>query len=479
MKPFFGVIGLAVMGQNLALNAESKGYPVAVYNRTADRTKAFAERVKGKKVFPTYSLRQFVTALERPRAILVMVKAGPPVDEMLAELFPLLDPGDLVMDGGNSHYEDTDRRLMLAEERGLLYLGIGVSGGEAGALHGPAIMAGGHPEGYARVKEILTAIAARGPEGPCCGFFGPGSAGHYVKMVHNGIEYAIMQTLSEAYDLMKRGLGLSSHEMADTFGQWNRDEMGSYLLEITEGILRVVEPETGSPLVELIKDTAQQKGTGKWSTQSALDLGAPTPTIAAAVFARILSALRDERLHAEKSISGPEPRLTADRTVFLADLRHAVCLTVVSAYAQGLRQLRDASQERGYGLDLAEVARVWMAGCIIRARLLVPIRQALMKQPDLPLLFLSEPFRSLWRNHHHSLRRVVAEAHLHGIPVPAMSSALDFVDAYRTGRLPANLIQAQRDWFGAHTYERVDRPGTFHTDWESLTARKDSRGQVK
>jgi len=479
MKANFGVIGLAVMGQNLALNVESKGHPVAVYNRTADRTKAFAERTQGRKVVPAYTLQEFVATLDRPRAVLVMVKAGSPVDEVLAELFPLLAPGDLVMDGGNSHYDDTDRRLKLAEERGLLYLGVGISGGEAGALHGPAIMAGGHLEGYARVKGILTKIAAQGPEGPCCGYFGPGSAGHYVKMVHNGIEYAIMQTLAEAYDLMKRGLGMSPPEMADVFGEWNRGELGSYLVEITERILRHADPATGAPLVELIKDTAQQKGTGKWSTQSALDIGAPAPTIAAAVFARIVSALKDERAHAEKLIPGPEPHLAADRAGFLADLHHAVYLTAVSAYAQGLRQLRDASQEWGYGLDLAEVARVWMAGCIIRAKLLVPIRRALTAQPDLPILFLAEPFRSRWRDHHTSLRRIVAEAHRHGIPTPAMSSALEFGDAYRTGRLPANLIQAQRDWFGAHTYERVDKPGTFHTEWGPPRSRDASGGKTQ
>jgi len=467
MKANLGVIGLAVMGQNLALNAAGKGYSVAVYNRTADRTRALVDRAPEKRIVPAYTLHEFVDALTMPRAILVMVKAGPPVDEVLAELFPLLAPGDLVMDGGNTFFADTDRRLGQAEGQGLLYLGVGISGGESGARHGPAIMAGGHRVGYERVTGILEAVAAQGPGGPCCGYFGPGSAGHYVKMVHNGIEYAIMQALAEAYDLMKRGLGMSAPEMADVFGEWNRGKLGSYLVEITERILRYADPATGEPLVELIRDTAQQKGTGKWSTQSALDLGTPAPTIAAAVFARIASALKAEREAAQSSLPGPVPRLDADRVEFLANLHGAVYLTIVAAYAQGLRQLLDASHERGYDLPLAEVARVWMAGCIIRARLLGPIRDALAAHPNLPLLFLAEPFRSGWKERQQALRHVVATAHRHGIPVPAMGSVLDFVDAYRTGRLPANLTQAQRDFFGAHTYERVDKPGTFHTEWEA------------
>lgn len=466
MKADLGVIGLAVMGQNLAQNAAGKGVVVAAYNRTPDRTRALVERAPPRRIVPTYTLPEFVDTLACPRAILVMVKAGPPVDEVLAELFPLLAPGDLVMDGGNTFFADTDRRLGQAEDRGLLYLGVGISGGESGALHGPAIMAGGHRAGYERVNEILEAIAAHGSGGPCCGYLGPGSAGHYVKMVHNGIEYAIMQALAEAYDLMKRGLGMSAPEMANVFGDWNREELSSYLVGITEQIMRRADPATGEPLVELIRDTAQQKGTGKWSTQSALDVGTPAPTIAAAVFARITSALKAEREAAATDLPGPTPRLDVDPDKFLTDLYGAVYLTVVAAYAQGLRQLRDASRERGYDLPLAEVARVWTAGCIIRARLLGPIRDALATHPDLPLLFLAEPFRSAWKDHEQALRRVLATAHRHGIPVPVIGSALDFVDAYRTARLPANLTQAQRDCFGAHTYERLDKPGAFHTEWE-------------
>ena len=469
MKAEFGIIGLATMGQNLALNVEDKGFSVAVYNRTAERTRKFLEeKAKGRRIVPCYSLEELVENLSRPRKVLLMVKAGEPTDAVLEKLFPLLERGDLVIDGGNAHYADTERRLREAEGRGLLYLGTGISGGEYGALHGPAIMAGGHREGYELIEGLFQKIAAQGPEGPCCAYFGPGSAGHYVKMVHNGIEYAVMETLAEAYDLMKRGLSMSCAEMADVFGRWNQGELSSYLVEITEKILRYVDPETGEPLVEKILDTAQQKGTGKWSTQSALDIGTPAPTIAMAVFARIISALKAERTEAEKLLPGPELHLHGDQEEFLSDLFGAVYLTVIAAYAQGLRQLRDASAERGWGLDLSEVARVWMAGCIIRSSLLVLIRKAFLEQPDLPLLFLAEPFRSAWEKHHVALRRVVARAHEAGIPVPAMDSALDFVDAYRTARLPANLIQAQRDFFGAHTYQRVDKEGTFHTEWEAV-----------
>ena len=463
----FGVIGLAVMGQNLVLNVEGRGFTVAVYNRTAERTQRFIkEHGIGKKIVPAYSLEEFVGTLSRPRKILLMVKAGAPTDAVLDQLFPLLNKGDIVMDGGNSHYEETERRLTSAEERGLCYLGVGVSGGESGALHGPSIMAGGKAEGYKEVEGILTKIAAQGPQGPCCAYFGPGSSGHYVKMIHNGIEYGIMETIAEAYDLMKRGLGMTPGEMADVFEDWNAGDLGGYLLEITEQILRHPDSETGGALVESILDTAKQKGTGKWSTQSALDMGTPSPTIAMAVFARALSGLKKERVAAEKVLPGPALQFNTSREPFVEDLRGAVTLTVLTAYAQGLRQLRDASAERSYNLDLAEAVRVWMAGCIIRAKLLVPIEKAFRERPDLPLLFLAEPFLSLWKDNHLALRRVVIQAHEHGIPVPVMSSALDFLDGYRTGRLPANLLQAQRDFFGAHTYQRVDKEGTFHTEWE-------------
>lgn len=466
MKACFGIVGMATMGQNLALNIARHGFSVAVYNRTAERTKSFLERVRNEPVVPTYSISEFVGALERPRAILLMVQAGRPVDEVLSELSPLLEPGDIVMDGGNSHFLDTERRLKEAEPRGLLYLGIGISGGEAGALRGPSIMAGGNEKGFRQVEPVLSGIAAEGTEGKCCGYFGPGGAGHYVKMVHNGIEYAVMETIAECYDLMKRGLGLSLKEMAHVFSQWNSEELGSYLLEITVDILRTKDPETGGPLVEVIKDAAEQKGTGKWSTQAALDLGSPAPTIAEAVFARIVSALKDERISAEKALSGPTPHISKGREEFLADLRNAYFLATVTAYAQGFRQLRDAAVEHGYGFPLSEVARVWTAGCIIRAKILPKIRRVFQENPNIPLLLLAEPFQKVWEEGHVSLRRVVCAAHQAGIPVPALSSVLNFLDSYRTGRLPANLIQAQRDYFGAHTYERLDRPGKFHTHWE-------------
>lgn len=464
----FGIIGLAVMGRSLALNVESRGFTVAVYNRTAERTRAFVEEQGvGKRIIPSYSLEEFTTGLARPRKVLLMVKAGVPTDAILETLFPLLAEGDIMMDGGNAHYADTERRLAAAENAGLRYLGVGISGGEAGALHGPSIMAGGHKEAFAQVEEILRKSAAQGPEGPALTYFGPGSAGHYVKMIHNGIEYAIMETIAEAYDIMKRGLGISAVEMAEVFGGWNRGELNSYLFEITEKILRYPDPESGEPLVESILDTAKQKGTGKWSTQSALDLGSPAPTIATAVFARAISGLKAERTAAKRVLPGPNPRFNCDLDRFLDDLFGAVSITVVASYAQGLRQLQDASAERGYGLDIAETARVWMAGCIIRAKLLMPIRRAFQKHPDLRLLFLAEPFLSFWKERHPALRRIVGKAHEHGIPVPAIGSALAFIDGYRTGRLPANLLQAQRDFFGAHMYQRLDRKGTFHTEWET------------
>lgn len=466
MKAEFGIVGLATMGQNLALNIARHGFPVAAYNRSVERTKNLMERVKDEPITPTNTLSEFVNVLKKPRRILLMVQAGKPVDDVLAELFPLLTPGDLVIDGGNSHFLDTERRIKEAEARDLFYLGVGISGGEAGALRGPAIMAGGHPSGYEQVEPVFKAIAAAGLDGPCAGYFGPGGAGHYVKMVHNGIEYAVMQTIAECYDLLKRGLGFPPKDIAQVFEEWNQSELGSYLLEITVDVLRTIDGETGAFLVELIKDAAEQKGTGKWSTQAALDLGSPAPTIAAAVFARIISALHKERISAGRILSGPEPKLSVSPTAFLMDLRKAYALAVVTAYAQGFRQLRDAATEHGYGFSLAEVARVWTAGCIIRAKMLAEMRDVFMRLPNAELLILADPFHRFWVEGQESLRRVVCAAHTAGIPVPALSSVLDFLDSYRTERLPANLIQAQRDYFGAHTYERLDRPGKFHTRWE-------------
>jgi len=467
MTADFGVIGLAVMGQNLALNVEGCGYTVAVYNRTSARTEEFArDKALGRKIVPSYSLPEFVSSLTPPRRIIIMVKAGKATDEVLQSIFPLLTRGDVVIDGGNAFFADTDRRSEIAKELGIRYLGAGISGGEEGALHGPAIMAGGDADGYAHVEEILTKAAAQGSQGACCAYFGPGSSGHYVKMVHNGIEYAIMETIAEAYDLMFRGLGMSALEMADVFGEWNQGELGSYLLEITEKILRHADPETGRPLVDLILDEAAQKGTGKWSTQSALDLGTPAPTIGASVFARTLSALKKERIYAQPLLEGPGLHISVDPQNFVSDVYDAMRLAVLTAYAQGFRQLQDASRECGYELNCSEVARVWMAGCIIRARSLTRIAETFRSDPGLPLLFLVDPFRKVWHDAHAGMRRVIAEAHAHGIPIPALDSALDFLDGYRSSRLPANMTQAQRDFFGAHTYKRIDIEGTFHTDWE-------------
>jgi len=458
----FGVLGLGVMGRNLALNAVGRGRTVAVFNRSTERTEAFVGEFPDSRIVPAYGLAELVRALASPRKVLLMVKAGAATDDALSALLPLLDRGDVVIDGGNAHYEDTERRLELAAGRGIRYFGAGISGGAGGALQGPSIMVGGPVEAYPLVRPILEAIAARGPQGVCCARLGPGSAGHYVKAIHNGIEYAIMQALAEAYDLMKRGLGLAPAEAADVFDAWNRDDLGGYLVEITGRILRRRDPETGGPLIESILDEAAQQGTGKWSSQSALDLGSPAPTIAAVVFARIVSSLRGERVAAADVLVGPSPvgeGLDAD------DLRGSTLLAVLAAFAEGFRQLRDASEQRGYGIDLAEVARIWTAGCIVRSKLLEPIRAAFLGTPDLPFLVLAEPFRSMWAEHQAALRRTVIFAHRNGIPAPAMSSALNAFDAYRTGRLPANLIQAQRDLFGAHTYRRVDRDGSFHTDW--------------
>jgi len=464
-----GVIGLAAMGQNLVLNIESRGFSVAVYNRTAEKTRTFIKtRTAGKKIEATYEIKEFILSLSHPRKVFLMVKAGDPTDTLIETLLPLLEPGDVLMDGGNALFNDTDRRCKAAEELGILYLGVGVSGGEIGALLGPAIMAGGSENAYRIVEPILESIAAVGPQGHCCSFFGPRSAGHYIKMVHNGIEYTIMQALCEAYDLMHRGLSMSADEIADVFQKWNKGELESYLVAITEKILRQSDPEGSGPLVGKILDSAEQKGTGKWSSQSALDLGAPSPSIAAAIFARIISSLKSERIIAEPMLSGPSPNLSIDKEVAIRALFSATLCASISAYGQGFRQLLIGSKEHNYGLDLAEVARVWMAGCIIRSRLLVPIGKAFQHQSDLSLLLLAEPFRSLWEKHQSKFRKLVAAAHEAGIPVPVMSSSLNFVDAYRTNRLPANLLQAQRDFFGAHTYQRIDRDGTYHTKWEQV-----------
>jgi len=462
----FGVIGLAVMGQNLALNMESHGYSVAVYNRTAERTREFAEtRTAGKRIVPTYTLEEFVQALERPRRILLMVKAGKPVDEVIQQVAPLLDKGDLLIDGGNSFFQDTERRSAQMAEAGLLYIGTGISGGEEGALKGPSIMPGGQPEAYALVEAMFQSIAAKVDGDPCVSYIGPRGAGHYVKMVHNGIEYADMQLISEAYDILHRGLGLSAAELRDIFAEWNKEELSSYLIEITANIFGKMDPDTGKPLVEVILDEAEQKGTGKWTSQNALDLGVPTPTINSAVEGRLLSAYKSERVVASRVLAGPRPAFRGDRAAFVQDVRRALYASKICAYAQGMALLRAASREYGYNLRLAELARIWRGGCIIRARLLGRIREAFTRDPDLPNLLLDAEFKDAVESRQESWRRVIQTAVEMGIPCAAMSVSLAYFDAYRSERLPANLLQAQRDYFGAHTYKRIDKPGVFHTEW--------------
>jgi 6-phosphogluconate dehydrogenase len=468
-KADIGVIGLAVMGENLILNMESKGFTVAAYNRTVDKVDRFVQgRARGKKIIGTRSIEEFVTSLERPRRAMLMIKAGKPVDDTIEQLLPHLEEGDIIIDGGNSFFGDTIRRTAYLESKGLRYIGTGVSGGEEGALHGPSIMPGGSPEAWPHVKDIFQSIAAKVADGtPCCDWVGPGGAGHYVKMVHNGIEYADMQMISEAYFLMARLLNMAPAEMAEVFGRWNEGELDSYLVEITREILGTVDEETGQPMVDLILDRAGQKGTGKWTSQSALDLGAPAPTIAEAVFARFMSALKDERLAAAEVLHGPQPAFEGDRAAFVEDIRQALYASKICSYAQGFQLLAMASQEHGWNLDLGGIALMWREGCIIRAQFLEYIKGAYDREPDLANLLLAPYFREAIEQGQAAWRRVVSIAVTNGIPAPAFASALAYYDGYRTARLPANMIQAQRDYFGAHTYERVDRPRGefFHTDW--------------
>jgi len=464
----FGLIGLAVMGQNLVLNIADRGYSVAVYNRTAARTEEFVEgEAKGRDIVPYYEIADFVAGLNRPRKIMLMVKAGQPVDDFIALVLPHLEPGDLVIDGGNSFFMDTIRRNKYLAEKGVLFIGTGVSGGEEGARFGPAIMPGGQPEAYELVAPIFTKIAAQVNGEPCCTYIGPDGAGHYVKMVHNGIEYGDMQLISEAYYLMKEGLGLTAAELHEVFAEWNRGDLDSYLIEITRDIFARVDEETGQPLVELILDTAGQKGTGKWTSQSALDLGISTPTITEAVFARCISAIKAERVAASKVLKGPRSSKYRgrDKQEFIAAIREALYASKICSYAQGFALMREAAKEYGWDLRFGEIAKIWRGGCIIRARFLHRITEAYERNPQLANLMLDPFFKDVLEASQEKWRHVVATAAKLGLPAPAFSSALAYFDSYRRGRLPANLIQAQRDYFGAHTYERTDRPGVFHTEW--------------
>jgi 6-phosphogluconate dehydrogenase len=466
-KADIGLIGLAVMGQNLALNMADHGFAVAVYNRTTATTDAFVSGAAADAaVVPARSLADLVGLLDRPRRIVLMVKAGAAVDSVITGLAPLLDGGDVIIDGGNSFYRDTIRRTRDLEDRGLLFVGAGISGGEEGARHGPSIMPGGSPGAWPLVAGVLQAVAARVEDGtPCCDWVGRDGAGHYVKMVHNGIEYGDMQVIAEAYDIMHRGVGLSHDEMAEVFAGWNRGRLDSYLIEITSAIMAY--REAGTPLVEHVLDAAGQKGTGRWTAESALEFGVPVTLVASAVFARIVSALRDQRAVASQAIDGPDPVLDGDRDEILTDLEQALYASKLVSYAQGFMLLREAAVEHAWDLDYGGIALLWREGCIIRAAFLDEIRAAFGRDPDLPNLLLDPFFREAVEAAQPGWRRTVARAVAAGIPVPAYSSALAFFDAYRTARLPASLIQAQRDYFGAHTYERVDRPRgeSFHTDW--------------
>ncbi|MBW4487623.1 MAG: NADP-dependent phosphogluconate dehydrogenase [Trichocoleus desertorum ATA4-8-CV12] len=463
----FGLIGLAVMGENLALNVERNGFPIAVYNRTPDKTDVFmAKRAQGKQVKAAYSIEDFVAALERPRKILIMVKAGAPVDAVINQLRPLLEPGDIIIDGGNSFYEDTERRTKELEPSGLHFVGMGVSGGEEGALNGPSLMPGSSKAAYDELAPIWTKIAAQVDDGPCVTYIGPGGAGHYVKMVHNGIEYGDMQLIAEAYDLLKNTLGLDHKQLHEVFAEWNTtEELDSYLIEITADIFRKIDPDTGKALVDVVLDAAAQKGTGRWTVASALELGVSIPTMIAAVNARITSSQKEDRVAASKVLTGPTGKYEGDTQDFINKVRDALYCSKICSYAQGMELLSIASRDFNYGLNLGEIARIWKGGCIIRARFLNKIKQAFDENPSLPNLLLAPEFKQSILDRQDAWREVVIQAARLGIPVPAFSASLDYFDSYRRDRLPQNLTQAQRDYFGAHTYLRTDKPGVFHTDW--------------
>lgn len=471
MAQSFGVIGLAVMGENIALNVERNGFPIAVYNRSPERTDAFmANRAQGKNVVAAYSLEDFVAALERPRRILVMVKAGKPVDAVIEQLKPLLDPEDMIIDGGNSLYEDTERRVKDLESSGLSFIGMGVSGGEEGALNGPSMMPGGTRAAYEAIEPIVTKIAAQVDDGPCVTYIGPGGSGHYVKMVHNGIEYGDMQLIAEAYDLMKNVLGLDHKQLHEVFSEWNTtEELDSFLIEITADIFTKMD-DTGKALVELILDKAGQKGTGRWTVINALEVAVSIPTITAAVNARIMSGIKDERMIAAKQIEGPTASFDGNAQAFIGKIRDALYCSKICSYAQGMALLSKASELFEYDLDLGETARIWKGGCIIRARFLNKIKKAFDEDPKLPNLLLAPEFKQTILDRQTAWREVIAMAAQFGIPVPAFSASLDYFDSYRRDRLPQNLTQAQRDYFGAHTYERIDKAGVFHTEWMQETA---------
>ncbi len=472
-----GLIGLAVMGQNLVLNMNDHGYRVAVFNRTVSKVDEFIQNeAADTQVVGAHSIEELVGALKKPRRVMLMVKAGDTVDQMIESLLPHLEKGDIIIDGGNSHYPDTNRRTTSLAEKGILFIGTGVSGGEEGARFGPSIMPGGNPAAWPHVKVIFQAIAAKVEDGsPCCDWVGENGAGHYVKMIHNGIEYGDMQVICEAYHLLSEGFGLSADELHEVFAEWNRGELDSYLIEITSEIF-AKKDDDGAPMIDKILDTAGQKGTGKWTGISSLELGVPVTLIGEAVYARCLSAMKDERVVASKVLTGPKHLTATDREEFIEDVRRALYCSKMVSYAQGYMLMREAAKEQGWDLNFGGIALMWRGGCIIRSRFLGKIKEAFDKNPQLTNLLLDDFFSQTLNNYQEAWRRAIIKAIECGVPTPAFSTALSFYDGYRTGRLPANLLQAQRDFFGAHTYERVDKPRGefFHTNWTGRGGRVSS-----
>ncbi|WP_342414813.1 NADP-dependent phosphogluconate dehydrogenase [Paenibacillus sp. FSL R10-2782] len=465
-KQQIGVIGLAVMGKNLALNIESRGFTVSVFNRSPEKTHDLIKEAEGKKLTGTFSIEEFVNSLESPRKILIMVQAGKATDATIEQLVPHLDKGDIIIDGGNAYFPDTQRRSKELEEKGLRFIGTGVSGGEEGALNGPAIMPGGQESAYKLVEPILTAISAKVDGDPCCTYIGPDGAGHYVKMVHNGIEYGDMQLIGEAYHLLKSVLNVNAEELHEIFTEWNKGELDSYLIEITADIFSQYDSETGKPMVDVILDAAGQKGTGKWTSQSALDLGVPLSMITESVFSRFLSAMKDERIAASKVLSGPNAEsFSGDKKEFIESVRKALFASKIVSYAQGFAQMRAASDEYDWDLKYGKIAMIFRGGCIIRSQFLQNIKDAYDRDPALKNLLLDSYFKNVVETYQNAWRQVISVAVSQGIPVPGFSSALAYYDSYRTERLPANLLQAQRDYFGAHTFKRVDKEGVFHHQW--------------
>ncbi|MBR2567386.1 MAG: NADP-dependent phosphogluconate dehydrogenase [Paenibacillus sp.] len=465
-KQQIGVIGLAVMGKNLAFNIESRGFSVSVFNRSPEKTHDLLKEAEGRNLTGTFSIEEFVASLESPRKILIMVQAGKATDATIEQLLPHLDEGDIIIDGGNAYFPDTVRRSKELEDKGIRFIGTGVSGGEEGALKGPSIMPGGQESAYKLVEPILTAISAKVGDDPCCTYIGPDGAGHYVKMVHNGIEYGDMQLIGEAYHLLKSVLNVSVEELHEIFTEWNQGELDSYLIEITADIFSKYDPETGKPMVDVILDAAGQKGTGKWTSQSALDLGVPLSMITESVFSRFLSAMKDERIAASKILNGPKTEaFSGDKKAFIESVRKALFASKIVSYAQGFAQMRAASDEYGWDLKYGNIAMIFRGGCIIRSQFLQNIKEAYDKDAALKNLLLDPYFQNIVESYQDAWREVIAVAVKQGIPVPGFSSALSYYDSYRTERLPANLLQAQRDYFGAHTFKRVDKEGSFHHNW--------------